>query len=127
MRKHHGPAAAFAVRWLTAWTYAVRSLLAVAAPGHDPRRYRRHVTATLFPGRGARGWPRPRRSSTAARGSDAANVLSEPPVTPLIDPLITEDPRLNPPKEVLDKLIELAYLQPPDLEKYTNRWLKLTA
>jgi N-acetylglucosaminyl-diphospho-decaprenol L-rhamnosyltransferase len=52
MRKHHGPAAAFAVRWLTAWTYAVRSLLAVAAPGHDPRRYRRHVTATLFPGRG---------------------------------------------------------------------------
>ena len=46
---------------------------------------------------------------------------------PLIDPLITEDPRLNPPKEVLDKLIELAYLQPPDLEKYTNRWLKLTA
>jgi N-acetylglucosaminyl-diphospho-decaprenol L-rhamnosyltransferase len=52
MRKHHGPAAAFAVRWLTAWTYAVRSLLAVAAPGHDPRRYRRHVTATLFPRRG---------------------------------------------------------------------------
>jgi N-acetylglucosaminyl-diphospho-decaprenol L-rhamnosyltransferase len=52
MRKHHGPAAAFAVRCLTAWTYAVRSVLAVAAPGHDPRRYRRHVTATLFPRRG---------------------------------------------------------------------------
>ena len=52
MRKHHGGAAAFAVRCLTAWTYAVRSVLAVAAPGHDPRRYRRHVTATLFPGRG---------------------------------------------------------------------------
>ena len=52
MRKHHGPAAAFAVRGLTAWTYAVRSVLAVAAPGHDPRRYRRHVTATLFPRRG---------------------------------------------------------------------------
>jgi N-acetylglucosaminyl-diphospho-decaprenol L-rhamnosyltransferase len=52
MRKHHGPAAALAVRWLTAWTYAVRSVLAVAAPGHDPRRYRRHVTATLFPRRG---------------------------------------------------------------------------
>jgi N-acetylglucosaminyl-diphospho-decaprenol L-rhamnosyltransferase len=52
MRKHHSPAAAFAVRCLTAWTYAVRSVLAVAAPGHDPRRYRRHVTATLFPGRG---------------------------------------------------------------------------
>jgi len=52
MRKHHGPAAALAVRWMTAWTYAVRSVLALAAPGHDPRRYRRHVTATLFPGRG---------------------------------------------------------------------------
>ena len=52
MRKHHGAAAALAVRWLTAWTYAVRSVLAVAAPGHDPRRYRRHVTATLFPRRG---------------------------------------------------------------------------
>jgi N-acetylglucosaminyl-diphospho-decaprenol L-rhamnosyltransferase len=52
MRKHHGPAAALAVRWLTAWTYAVRAVLALAAPGHDPRRYRRHVTATLFPRRG---------------------------------------------------------------------------
>ena len=52
MRKHHGAAAAFAVRALTAWTYAVRSVLALAAPGHDPRRYRRHVTATLFPDRG---------------------------------------------------------------------------
>jgi GT2 family glycosyltransferase len=52
MRKHHGAVAAFAVRTLTAWAYAVRSVLAVATPGHDPRRYRRHVTATLFPGRG---------------------------------------------------------------------------
>jgi hypothetical protein len=52
VRKHHGAAAAFVVRALTAWTYAVRAVLAIAAPGHDPRRYRRHVTATLFPGRG---------------------------------------------------------------------------
>jgi N-acetylglucosaminyl-diphospho-decaprenol L-rhamnosyltransferase len=52
MRKHHGAAAALAVRWLTAWAYAMRSVLAVAAPGHDPRRYRRHVKATLFPRRG---------------------------------------------------------------------------
>ena len=52
MRKHHGAGAALAVRWLTAWTYAVRSVLALAAPGHDARRYRRHVRATLFPGRG---------------------------------------------------------------------------
>ena len=52
VRKHHGPAAARAVRWLTAWTYGVRSVLALAAPGHDARRYRRHATASLFPGRG---------------------------------------------------------------------------
>jgi len=39
MRKHHSPAAARAVRWLTAWSYAVRALVAVVLPGHSPRRY----------------------------------------------------------------------------------------
>jgi GT2 family glycosyltransferase len=52
MRKHHSAPAAAAVRVLTAWAYAVRSLAAIALPGHDPRRYWRHVTATLRPGRG---------------------------------------------------------------------------
>ena len=52
MRKHHSPAAAFAVRWLTAWTYALRALAALVLPGHSPRRYWRHVTATLAPSRG---------------------------------------------------------------------------
>jgi N-acetylglucosaminyl-diphospho-decaprenol L-rhamnosyltransferase len=52
MRKHHSASAAAAVRLLTAWAYAVRSLAAVALPGHDPRRYWRHVTATLRPDRG---------------------------------------------------------------------------
>jgi N-acetylglucosaminyl-diphospho-decaprenol L-rhamnosyltransferase len=52
MRKHHSPATARAVRWLTAWTYALRALGALALPGHDPRRYWRHVTAALMPGRG---------------------------------------------------------------------------
>jgi N-acetylglucosaminyl-diphospho-decaprenol L-rhamnosyltransferase len=52
MRKHHSPAAARAVRWLTAWTYALRALAALALPGHSSRRYWRHVTATLMPGRG---------------------------------------------------------------------------
>jgi N-acetylglucosaminyl-diphospho-decaprenol L-rhamnosyltransferase len=52
MRKHHTASAAFAVRVLTAWTYAVRAAIAVIAPGHDPRRYWRHVTATLSPSRG---------------------------------------------------------------------------
>ncbi len=52
MRKHHSPAAARAVRWLTAWAYAWRSLAALVLPGHSPARYWRHVTATLRPGRG---------------------------------------------------------------------------
>ncbi|HYM54337.1 MAG TPA: glycosyltransferase [Solirubrobacteraceae bacterium] len=52
MRKHHSAAAARAVRWLTAWPYALRALAALLLPGHSPRRYWRHVTATLRPGRG---------------------------------------------------------------------------
>ncbi len=52
MRKHHSPAAALAVRLLTAFTYATRALAALVLPGHDPRRYWRHVTATLRPARG---------------------------------------------------------------------------
>jgi N-acetylglucosaminyl-diphospho-decaprenol L-rhamnosyltransferase len=52
MRKHHSAWAAACVRVLTAWAYAMRSLAAVVLPGHDPRRYWRHVTATLRPARG---------------------------------------------------------------------------
>jgi GT2 family glycosyltransferase len=52
MRKHHGPSAARAVRWLTAFTYGVRALAALVLPGHEARRYARHASATLFPGRG---------------------------------------------------------------------------
>jgi GT2 family glycosyltransferase len=52
MRKHHSPIAARAVRWLTAWAYALRALAALVLPGHSPRRYWRHVTATLHPERG---------------------------------------------------------------------------
>lgn len=52
MRKHHTAPAAWAVRLLTAWTYAVRSVVALALPRHDSRRYWRHVTATLRPSRG---------------------------------------------------------------------------
>jgi GT2 family glycosyltransferase len=52
MRKHHSAAAARAVRWLTAWPYALRALAATLLPGHSPRRYWRHVTATLHPERG---------------------------------------------------------------------------
>jgi N-acetylglucosaminyl-diphospho-decaprenol L-rhamnosyltransferase len=52
MRGHHGRFAAAMVRLLTAWTYAVRSLVALVRSGHDPARYRAHVVAALFPARG---------------------------------------------------------------------------
>ena len=52
MRKHHSAATAMAVRWLTAWSYALRALAALVLPGHSARRYWRHVTATLRPERG---------------------------------------------------------------------------
>jgi GT2 family glycosyltransferase len=52
VRRHHSRPAALFVRWLTAWTYAVRAAAAVVLPSHSPRRYWRHVTATLLPGRG---------------------------------------------------------------------------
>jgi N-acetylglucosaminyl-diphospho-decaprenol L-rhamnosyltransferase len=52
MRKHHSAAAALAVRWLTAWPYTLRALAASVLPRHEPRRYWRHVTATLHPSKG---------------------------------------------------------------------------
>ncbi|HEX3510135.1 MAG TPA: glycosyltransferase [Solirubrobacteraceae bacterium] len=52
MRKHHSAAAARTVRWLTAFSYAARTAAATVLPGRDPRRFARHVTATLRPGRG---------------------------------------------------------------------------
>jgi len=52
MRKHHSPAAARAVRWLTAWSYALRAIAALLRPGRSPGRYWRHVLATLMPARG---------------------------------------------------------------------------
>jgi len=52
MRKHHSAGAARAVRWLTAFSYALRALAAIVLPGHDARRYWMHVAATLHPERG---------------------------------------------------------------------------
>jgi spermidine/putrescine-binding protein len=46
---------------------------------------------------------------------------------PYIDPTILGDPRLNPKQAVLDKLVELAYLAPTDLQAYTQRWNQLRA
>jgi N-acetylglucosaminyl-diphospho-decaprenol L-rhamnosyltransferase len=52
MRKHHSAAAALAVRWLTAWPYALRALAALVLPGRDAARYWRHTRASVAPGRG---------------------------------------------------------------------------
>ena len=52
MRKHGSPAAALAVRWLTAWSYAVRALAATLLPDHPARVYLAHARQALRPGRG---------------------------------------------------------------------------
>ncbi len=44
-----------------------------------------------------------------------------------IDPTIVNDQRLNPPAEIQAKLVELLYLAPTDLDKYTQRWNQLRA
>jgi len=53
MRKHHGKGAAVAVRLLTAWSYAVRALVAAAVPGRPARVYRAHARQALHPERGS--------------------------------------------------------------------------
>lgn len=52
MRKHHGRAAALAVRVLTAWAYAARALVATIVPGQPAEIYRAHARQALFPARG---------------------------------------------------------------------------
>jgi hypothetical protein len=53
MRKHHGPAAALAVRVLTAWSYGLRALAATVIPGQPANVYRAHSRQALLPARGA--------------------------------------------------------------------------
>lgn len=52
MRKHHGPAAALAVRALTAWSYALRALAATVLPSQPAPIYWAHARQALLPGRG---------------------------------------------------------------------------
>jgi GT2 family glycosyltransferase len=52
MRKHHGRAAAFAVRLLTAWAYALRALAATVLPNQPAHIHWAHARQALFPGRG---------------------------------------------------------------------------
>lgn len=52
MRAHHGPAAALAVRLLTAWSYALRALAATVLPRQPARIYWAHARQALLPKRG---------------------------------------------------------------------------
>jgi N-acetylglucosaminyl-diphospho-decaprenol L-rhamnosyltransferase len=52
MRKHHGGAAALAVRVLTAWSYGVRALVATVTPNRPARVFWVHARQALWPGRG---------------------------------------------------------------------------
>ncbi len=49
MRKHHGRAAALAVRLLTAWSYALRALAAIVLPNRSPRIMWTHARQALLP------------------------------------------------------------------------------
>ena len=49
MRKHHGPAAAFAVRALTAFSYLPRVVAALVLPGHDAGWYWLHARKAMRP------------------------------------------------------------------------------
>lgn len=49
---HHGPTYARFCRPLIAFPYLLRTIAAMALPGHSPRRYWWHVRAALFPRRG---------------------------------------------------------------------------
>ena len=49
MRKHHGPAAAAAVRALTAFSYLPRAAAALVLPGHDPGWYLLHARQAWRP------------------------------------------------------------------------------
>jgi len=52
MRVHHGRGAALAVRVLTAWSYAVRAIVATLLPNQPARIYWAHARQALFPRRG---------------------------------------------------------------------------
>jgi GT2 family glycosyltransferase len=52
MRKHHGPTAALVVRLLTAWSYALRALVAVVLPNQPTKVYWAHARQALSPRQG---------------------------------------------------------------------------
>jgi hypothetical protein len=76
MHKHHGRAAALAVRLLTAWSYAVRAIAATVVPGRSARIMWAHARQALFPRKGQslrdramREGPYPKRESSSMRSA----------------------------------------------------------
>jgi N-acetylglucosaminyl-diphospho-decaprenol L-rhamnosyltransferase len=53
VRKHRGAVVAAVVRLLTAFTYLLRAVAALALPRHSVRRYLTHARSSLFPSRGS--------------------------------------------------------------------------
>jgi GT2 family glycosyltransferase len=69
MRKHHGAAAALAVRVLTAFSYLPRAAAAVVLPGHDPRHFLLHASQALRPhGEGVREAAEAESAAAAGHG-----------------------------------------------------------
>jgi GT2 family glycosyltransferase len=69
MRKHHGAAAALAVRVLTAWSYTLRALAATVLPNQPARVYWAHAKQALLPQRGESLHDRADGPPTARAGS----------------------------------------------------------
>ena len=69
MRRHHGRAAALAVRVLTAWPYALRALAATVMPSQPTRAYLAHARQSLFPNRGTSIRDQVRQSFVTHRGT----------------------------------------------------------
>jgi len=69
MHKHHGGAAALAVRVLTAWSYGVRAAVATVLPGQPAKVYWAHARQALMPGRGEGLRDRVVGASQSGRGS----------------------------------------------------------
>ena len=84
------------------------------------------------PARRTRSRPTCGSTSTSTRKVSAGNTNYIDYMGPnaaalqLIDPAISGDPRINPAKATLDRLVELLELG-PDLDKYTQRWNALKA
>jgi len=73
MRKHHGRAAALAVRLLTAWSYAARALAATVLPNQPADVYRAHARQALLPATGNSIADRARLQSLASSSRSSAS------------------------------------------------------